>query len=184
VKKRQNRSGARNRAKQAKAAAEKAEQRRLGAYGPADPRPDGSARVAYMDAISDIAEGGGLAPLQEQAAREISLVYTRRTKPLFAKTASYERVDVSTPFDCDDRDVLQEARYNEFGRWSKANTYIKTNGRYGRNYLEMILDACISDVGIRAFERRQGMKSGTGAMWLKRGLTQYAVLAKWMKIAA
>ena len=102
-----------------------------------------------------------------------------RTKGLWAKTQDFERVDPSyTSLDLS-RAIDMERRYDTFAAWSVHNL-VKTK----RNYHQLILDACVYGDGLRDFERRNGMKSGTGPDWIVRGLTQYAVCANWLTTAA
>jgi len=119
--KKRNRSGARTKKLLAKAAADKAEQHRLGAYGPADLRPDGSMPVARMDAISYMARNNQLPSEEEAAALEIMRVYTSICHDVFAKVQTFERVNGGTQKADEARDIDAARRYREFTSWSASH---------------------------------------------------------------
>lgn len=174
-----NKSGERKR-RQDSAKAEQERQRNARyEYGPADPMPDGSKRKAGEDVIGYLVQTGKLTPIQEAAAREIELVFMLRTQGLWAKTQELERIDQAFESGDLSKYMDMERRYDAFAAWSAENR-IRTK----RNYHALILDACIHGDGVRDFERRNGIKNGTGYVWIMRGLNQYAVCANWITTAA
>lgn len=179
MKKRKNRSALRERRQSLLKSKQAQEKTANCEHGPADPMPDGSTRKAGEDVISYLMANGRLTSIQEVAAREIEHVFMERTKGLWARTQEFERLDKSYVAADLSSAIDRERRYDDFARWSAENK-IRTK----RNYHQLILDACIYGDKMRDFERRHCMKNGTGAVWIIRGLNQYAVCANWMTTAA
>ena len=183
MKKRRNRSALKERQQALLRSKQAQEKHARYEYGPADPMPDGSTRKAGEDVISYLVINNRLSPVQEAAAREIELIFRLTTQGLWAKTQDLgdhlERVGSSFQSGDLSRYIDAHERYADFADWSKRHIR-----QTKRNYHQLILDAVIYGDKMRDFERRNGMKNGTGAAWIIRGLTQYAVCANWLTTAA
>ena len=146
-------------------------------HGPADPMPDGSKRIARTDAISYMANNGQLSPTEETAAREIERVYTSICAGLFPKVQNFERMSGGTARLDEARDIDAARRYRAFADWSAAH-------RTPRNLHEILIDVLVDGLSAQQLERRHRMRNGSGSLWVRRGLRQYALLSGWARVAA
>jgi len=180
--KKRNRSGARTKKLLAKAAAEKAEQHRTGAYGPADPMPDGKTRQARKDAITHLktcTSVDRLSPVQEAAANEIEKVFLARCSDCLTKAQSLERVDKEYTAGTADWLIDAGRRYDKFAKWSKLNAQ-----QTGINVHMLLLDIYMDGLTLNQCDLRLRKRHLSSKKAIIEGLSMYGILAGWTKIAA
>ena len=179
MKKRKNRSALKER-QQALLKSKKAHERNARyEFGPADQMPTGQKRETRQDAISFLKNTGQISPTQEQAALEFIEVFYFKCAGSLAKSQSYERQDRGG--DVTHAEWLVDAckRYDAFANWSKEN-----RATTKQNWHEVLLDVCVDGLNLTQIDRGRKWRNGTAKRVILDSLTQYAVLAGWIRRAA
>ena len=153
----------------------KTKRRRAGKVIIADAATKETRAKLKRDPVQELAYRNKIAPVHEQAAREINAVFTARTCSLWAKAQNLTRIGGGRP-DMEWPSSLKAAA-RRYDAW--ANTLSREHHNGAPPLLYVAIDMVVDGRSGNEVDTERKQRKGTASDWLVRALKRYVKEAGW-----